>query len=209
MDLKTFLETANADDVLALDEARAYTQTEGQLIHRDTMNSMFAQAKLYVAFKDMAADPSNPFQNELAAFLDSQDFNFMQDSATGQAQIAMLDAIIDAGVDGLSAAISTLKPIIIGLANRITNPFAGVTLADVKRTRGTITFKTIVPDGGWLKITTNADCEKHSPQIYADTLGVRHRVAGFNGVEKAGDYLAQAPRGYAELFIEDAYGVIS
>lgn len=209
MDLSEFLQTANADDAIALSEAKAHQETKGNLIHRDTMNSLLAQAKLYVAFKDMAADINNPFQDELTAFLDSQDFNFMQDSPTGIAQIAMLDTIIDAGVVGLSDAITALKPTIIGLANKVHFPFANNTLADVKRIRKSVTYAELSDQNGWLKITTSADCEKHNPQIFAETQGVRHRVAGFNGVEAAGEYLSQVPRGYASLFVENPYGVIS
>jgi len=209
MTLEEFLLTANVDDTVALSEARLYEQTKGQLIHRDTMNSLLAQAKSYVSFKVMAEDGNNPFQNELAAFLDSEEFNFMQDSSTGLAQIAMLDSIIGEGVAGLSDAIAILKPTIIALANKSHLPFENVTLADVKRIRKTTEYAELSPHDGWLKITTSADCEKHNPQIFAETQGVRHRVAGFNAVESAGDYIVQVPRSNVTFFVENPYGVIS
>ncbi|MEM7419907.1 MAG: hypothetical protein AAF364_09275 [Pseudomonadota bacterium] len=46
------------------------------------------------------------------------------------------------------------------------------------------------------------------PQVYVDIQGVKQRVTGFSLVDKAGDYLAQVPRGYTSFFVDDCYGAM-
>ena len=197
----------NLTDFNTLAEAKAHPTTAGKLIHRDTMNSLLASAGLYVAFKNMALDSNNPFQDLIAAFLDSEEYNFMLDSATGVRQIAALDTMIAAGGD-LGAALAALKPVILGIANPVSYPFATATAHDFAKAKGSMVYVQVTPSGGWVKITTTADCEAHRPQIYAEIQGVKQRIAGFDLVSKAGDYLAQVPRGYT-LFVDNHYGVVS
>ena len=87
-------------------------------------------------------------------------------------------------------------------------PFINATKHDFQAAKGTITRVTKQAVKGWLKITTTVDCEKHKPQIYVNIQGVIRRVAGFDPVELAGDYLTQVPSGYSDYFVDNAYGVV-
>ena len=128
MTLTDFLATADADDALALAAAQAYTETQGKLIPRNTMNSILAQAGLYNAF--LSASPTNDL---IAAFMDvsSTEYNFIQGNATGDGQITALDALIAGDYPQLAA----LKPTLIALCNVPYQPFANTTLAQVKAIR--------------------------------------------------------------------------
>jgi len=89
-------------------------------------------------------------------------------------------------------------------------PFENVSEYDWKRAKGLpITQKEVVPVNGYIKITLTQDVEQHRPQVYVDIQGIKQRITGFGVVDKAGDYLAQVPRGYASFYVDDAYGVIA
>lgn len=189
-------------DTLA--EAKAYTQTQGKLIPRTTMNSLLGDAGLMLAFEEEAKT-----DDRFAAFMHptSTEYNFMIGNPTGDKQIAMLDDII---AEGKFPALAALKPIVLHIANPITTPYANATEYDFKRAKGLpIAQKEVTPFNGWLKITLTQDVEAHRPQVYAEVQGTMQRVTGFGAVEKAGDYLAQVPRGYSVLYVDDHYGAIA
>ena len=200
----------NLQDFATLADAKLYSQTHPKLIHRDTMNSLLADAQLYVTFKAIAQDASNPqLQNLIAAFLDSQEYNFMVGNATGDRQIAALDGLIALGGD-LGAALAQIRPIILAIANPIVYPFANSTEHDFALAKGFIVRKAVGQVDGILVITTTADCEAHRPQVYQYIASVDYykRVAGFGEVSTAGTYKIQVPR-VPNLFIDDYYGVVS
>lgn len=195
-------------DFNTLADAKAYTTTEPKLIHRDSMNSLLASAGMYVALKDISQDSTNPHQNLIAAFLDSTEYNFMVGNSTGDRQVLALDSMISAG-GAMGVALQSLKPAILSIANPTVKPFESATKHDFDAAKGVIARVSKQAVDGWLKITTAAECESHRPQIYVDVQGVLQRVAGFNAVSAAGDYVAQVPRGYTEYFVDDAYNVVS
>ena len=197
----------NLSNFTTLAEAKAHTVTSGKLIHRDTMNSLLAREGIYVAFKAITLNDTHPFQNLIAAFMDSQEFNFMQGNPTGDAQTLLLDTMIAANIPE-SSALANLKPILLSLSNPVNYPFANATQHDFDKAKGAMVYAQVTPQGGWLKVTTIADCEAHRPQIYAEIQGIKRRVAGFDLVETAGDYLAQVPAQYSTLFVDNAYGVM-
>ncbi|MFC4699400.1 hypothetical protein ACFO4O_04405 [Glaciecola siphonariae] len=215
MSLSKFVKSKTGTHAQLLALAKAETVTNGKLIHRDTMNSLLASAGLYVAFKAMAEDSTNPFQNLIAAFLDSQDFNFIQSSATGQRQIAALDQMISTGGD-LGTALGALKPVIIKLANPTVPAFPSVTLHDIRIALGDETrLKQIGVFDGIANITVdttkNAGFEEHRPQVYFKINGIYERRAGFALVEESGVYNAQCPtpsRSVDGVFVDDSYGVV-
>jgi hypothetical protein len=130
MTLTDFLLTADADNQIALDAAKLHPLTTGALIHRDSMNSFLAMVNIYVRFKEIALDSTNPFQNLISAFLDSTEYSFKVGTTTGDTQIAALDKIIAAGID-ISAPLATIRPVILARANQVTYPLADKTLNDV------------------------------------------------------------------------------
>lgn len=97
---------------------------------------------------------------------------------------------------------------LIVYANPTVYPYANKTEHDFAKSKGLMVYAQVTPINGWLKITTATDCEAHRPQIYAETQGVKRRVAGFDVVSAAGDYLAQVPGGYATFDVDDHYGVV-
>ena len=116
----------NLSDFNTLTEAQEYSETTGKIINRDTMNNLLALSGVYIRFKEIAVDNTHQYQNMTAAFLDSQNYNFIIGNETGDAQITVLDAIIAANID-ISPALTALKPIILSKANITTHPFADVT----------------------------------------------------------------------------------
>jgi len=187
-----------------LKAAKEYTQTQGRLIPRTTMNSLLGDAGLMLAFEAEAQT-----DDRFAAFMHptSTEYNFMIGNATGDKQIAMLDDII---AEGKFPALAALKPIVLHIANPVTYPHTNATEYDFKREKGLpIPKKEVEPVKGHIKITFTQDVEPHRPQVYVMVQGVKQRITGFGLVDKAGDYLAQVPRGYAQFYVDDAYGVIA
>lgn len=199
----------NLSDFDTVEEARVYEAVEPKLIHRDSMNSLLASAGMYVALKGIAEDTTSPYQNLIAAFLDSTEYNFMIGNPTGERQIAALDSIISGG-GVLGEGISAIKPVILALANPTVNPYKNATKHDFELSKGTMTYKTIpLQDKNFIVITTNADCERHSPKVRVKVGNTYVRKGSFGFVEKAGEYIAEVPRGYSEYFVDNAYGVVA
>lgn len=187
-----------------LAEAKAYTYTQGKLIPRTTMNSLLGDAGLMIALEVEAKT-----DDRFAAFMHptSTEYNFMIGNPTGDKQIAMLDDII---AEGKFPALAALKPVVLHIANPVTYPHANASEYDFNRAKGLpIAQKQVTPVNGYIKITLTQNVEAHRPQVYADVQGVKQRVTGFGLVDKAGDYLAQVPRGHVSFYVDDAYGAIA
>lgn len=199
----------NLSDFSTLAQAQAYETTQPKLIHRDSMNSLLASVGMYNALKAIAADTSNPDSDAMSAFLDSTDYNFMVGTSTGDRQIAALDEIIARG-GALGDGLALIKPYIIAMANATYRPFKNSTKHDFALAKGTITRKAVTQTDGILVLTTTADCEKHNPQVYQyiASADFYKRVAGFRNVEFARQYKIEVPR-VNDLFVDDAYGVVS
>lgn len=122
-------------DFETLAQAQAYTLTNPQFFNNNTMNSVLTQIKLLGPLTAIASDFNHPFFDEAKAVLDSQEFNFRQDSPTGLMQIQMLDAMINApvavdmasGTVDLTAKLTQLKVTCLHIANPVTQPFANAT----------------------------------------------------------------------------------
>jgi hypothetical protein len=193
-------------DTLA--EAKAYTQTRGKMIHRNSMNAWLSGAGKYRRLKAIAADEAHPLGDGAAAFLDSTEYNLIQSSETGQGVIALMQALIAA--EGNDSGLQAVLDKAIASANETILPYANVSEYEWRKARGEgISKKQVTPVNGWLKITLTQDVEAHRPQVHAEVQGTMQRVTGFGVVEKAGDYLAQVPRGYSVLYVDDAYEAIA
>lgn len=91
----------------------------------------------------------------------------------------------------------------------VSYPYENSTAHDFAKAKGTMTYKIVTPDKGWLKITVDVSVsgfEAHAPQIHADIQGVKRRVAGFEHITESGDYLAQVPMQYGDLYVDNHYG---
>lgn len=191
-----------------LEAAKAYTETRGKMIHRNSMNAWLSEANKYRRLKAIALDENHPLGDGAAAFLDSTEYNLIQSSETGQGVIQLMQALVAAESD--DAALQAVLDKAIAAANEIYYPHANATEYDFKRAKGLpIAQKEVTPVNGYIKITLAQDVEPHRPQVYVDIQGVKQRVTGFGLVDKAGDYLSQVPRGYASFYVDDAYGAIA
>lgn len=194
-------------DFESVEAARSYTVVVGRMIHRNSMNAWLAQAGRYRRLKAIAADDTHPLADGVAAFLDSTEYNLIQSSETGQGVIALMQALIAA--EGNNAPLQAVLDRAIAAANEVTRPFESASLYDWQRARGIAIPQVSVPvSGGWIKITVTQDVEPHRPQVYVETLGIKRRIAGFDTVISAGDYIAYVG-GFTSVWVDDAYGVIA
>lgn len=155
MTLTEFLSTASADDSVALSEAQAHTAQPLKLVPCETVNSLLAQTKLRVALKKLAADENSPFQDAADTFIDStfsgQPFNFTAGTAAGDAQLGLIDQMIDAGItvsiDGASVDITSriqaFKDKVMPIANKTAYPFKDATIEQVKAIRHPATWQPV------------------------------------------------------------------
>ncbi|WP_445425160.1 hypothetical protein [Alishewanella sp. HL-SH06] len=91
-------------------------------------------------------------------------------------------------------------------------PWPNTTLYEVRYSRGDMPTKELIPDGRFVTVTTNADCEKHNASIYGFNPRTQQwqSIQAFRNVEKAGTYDAEIPSfafGW-QLRVDDAYGVM-
>jgi hypothetical protein len=223
-----------AEDFDSLQEYREYPQWIESLIHRDTFNGYLASVNVYSAMKKIARTEGHPVQNDMDAFMDSVEFNFMQNSPTGILQIAAYESLVAANIsiemNGVSVPVSQilgqLKPVVLSRANTLYFPNEKATKQDFDIAHGTINRVAITkaenPEdmqnpvvlcNGYCILTTSADCEKHNPQVYrkvtfADNSFEYVRVAGFRDVEIAKTYRIQCPS-FPDMYVDNAYGVVS
>ena len=202
----------NLQDFATLALARAHPVIIGELINRDSLNGWLGGAGIYKRMKTIAADPAHPDCDVMEAFLDSVDYNFIAGTTTGDAHIALLDSLI-ANESTIGPQLAALRPLVMSRANVVTYPLANTTKQDFDRAHGLFVYAPVIVDQGFCKITTNADCEAHRPQIYRKVTFANGdidyvRVAGFGTVELEGTYRVQCPS-FPELFVDNAYGVVS
>lgn len=215
MTLSEFLATASADHAQALAEARAFTVNAGQLIPATTINQLFAQLDLTGIIADLADDAAHPARHKLKSVLLSvqgnHDFNFITGTTAGDGNLLMLDWLIAGPMSDYAAQLVQFKATVSVLANRVSYPFANATLHDVLIERKDCPTKPVTHSGGWVTITTNADCEAHRPQLMAHNArtGQWQRVNNFGVVSAAGTYDCRVPPEWigAELEVDNPYGV--
>ena len=189
-----------------LEEAKAYTQARGKMIHRNTMNLILAQNGCYNRLKDISENPIHPMRDLVSAFVDSTEYNLIQTSVTGQGVIQLMQTLIAA--EGDDPALQSVLDMSIAAANETYYPYVNATEYDFKRAKGLpITQKEATPVNGYIKITTTADCEAHRPQIYVDVQGVKKQVGTAPEISSAADYLVRASSNQKH-YIDNYYGVM-
>lgn len=115
-----------------------------------------------------------------------------------------MQQLVEANV--VTAAFATA---VFNAANPQFKPFENVSEYEWRKARGEeIASKPVNPINGWLKITTTADCERHTPAIYAEIQGVEKRIGTYCQIEKSGDYLHRVQQGFNNYRIDNPYGVI-
>jgi len=128
------------------------------------------------------------------------------DVATPSA-VGLIDTMAGAGAI-TEAEAGLLK----GYAYDTVTPFERVTLHEVLLARDACPTIAVTQSDGYVVITTTADTESHNPRLLAmnPRTGALVRIESFRGVSTAGTYDAKVPPEWrtADLFVDDAYGVI-
>lgn len=212
--LTEFLETANADDTIALSEAQAYTETklwriEGKerktqvktaIIVNDTLD------RLTALMQDNTQDPqviglakailtalNSLYEPEFYINLNDPTVKGMFDNAKALGVLNTQEA------DEIEAA-----------ATYTTKPFEKVTLHDVMIARNTVPLQLVTVKNGLVVIELPVDVESYNPRIIAyDPILERNvQIGTIPDVSKAGKYKANIPFNYASkpIYVDDLYG---
>jgi hypothetical protein len=197
-------------DFASLAEAQAFELITDKLqVGSGQARGFLVSEGIWTTLRQIQGDITSPFFALADAVIvtasdASSYFGLDTTTAEGAGNLAAANTMVAAGLMTEAQKVSLLA-----LALKTTYPHATATQADFAKAKGLMTYAQVTPINGWLKITTTADCETHRPQIHADIQGMKRRVAGFDVVSVAGDYLTQVPREYGVLFVDNAYSVIS
>ncbi len=198
-------------DFETLNAARTYTESRGVILNANDMGVIFDKHPGSLSALEAIESTDESVRVFLTLFRSGGgrfDFrkNDVEDSAEtdGDRLSSKMNSLVEAGTLTLGFATA-----VFNAANITAKPFENVSEYDWRKARGeVIPTKPVTPVDGFIKITLSQQVEPHRPQVYVDIQGVKQRITGFGLVDKAGDYLAQVPRGYASFYVDDAYGVM-
>lgn len=199
-------------DFETLSAARTYTESRGVILNANDMGVIFDKHPGNLSALEAIESTDESVRVFLTLFRSGGgrfDFrkNEVEDSpeTDGDRLSSKINSLVEAGTLTLGFATA-----VFNAANITVKPFENVSEYDWRKARGeTISTKQVTQINGWLKITLTQDVEPHRPQVYAEVQGTMQRVTGFGVVEKEGDYLAQVPRSYSVLYVDDHYGAIA
>lgn len=233
--LATFLETANEDDLIALDEARAHEENQGVLLPATTVNQLLAAFGLLEIVWDIQNNTEHVNKSVrsscialLLSINGNHEFNFIHGKTAGEGNKQILDMMIAEGERELDEVptyktladyvpqLLQFKDMVLWLANKVVYPFANTTLHEVKVVRNSFTeddYMTVTSDDGYVVIEVLTECELHNPRLQAFNPHTEQWVAAghIRGVGAVGKYSTQVPRhvfGW-ELRVDDVYGVFA
>ena len=199
-----------------LTDYRAATFTvDKKQIGSGQARGFFVNKGIWTTLRQIQSDISNPlFALADAVIVTASDassyFGLDQTTAEGRGNLTAAETMVD---NGLMTEAQKIE--LLGLAIKTNYPNANATEQDFQIAKGTITRKLVSLqfEHGKCIIKTNADCEAHTPQIYKkltynDGSEEFVRIAGFRTVQKAGTYRIACPY-FSELYVDDAYGVLS
>lgn len=185
-----------------LEDAKEHSEQKERMISHDMIVVFLTKNQCITSLQNSTDESAKGFW--LAVSSGVQEFNIMSSHPVGQGNQQLLTHMVSIGATNQSFADDCLS-----YANFITHPYAKATTHEFMKAKGTCPVKAVEPINGWLKITLTQDVEAHRPQVYTTIQGVRQHITTFGVIGAAGDYLAQVPRGYTELLIDDAYGAIA
>ena len=207
--LTEFLATADTDNAVALNQAHTFSEQvlkplEGRMMNERTVMGLIGMQSGETFMQSLEAAPDSLLPTRVKAWFKPSEAGI--DVATPSA-VGLIDAMAGAGAITVAEA-GLLK----GYAYSTVTPFERITLHDVLLTRGTCPTVAVTQSGGYAVIVTSADTELHNPRLLAmnPRTGELVRIESFRGVSSAGTYDAKVPPEWrnAELFVDDAYGVI-
>lgn len=199
-------------DFETLSAARTHTESRGVILNANDMGVIFDKHPGNLSALEAIESTDESVRVFLTLFRSGGgrfDFrkNEVEDSAEtdGDRLSNKMNSLVEAGTLTLGFATA-----VFNAANVTVKPFENVSEYDWRKARGEdIDTKQVVPANGWIKITLTQDVEAHRPQVYALVQNARQHVTTFGVVSKAGNYLAQVPRQYAELLVDNFYGAIA
>ena len=220
--LKDFLETADQDNQVALQQARDYTANQGKLIAATTVNSVLAELNMTGIVKDIANDPTHVARHKMASVIlgiqGGEPFNFIQGTSRGDGVIAMLDWLADNVEAEHQPKIVMFKNVLVGMANGVVQPFANVTLHDVLIARNQCeTSDNVQIVGRQAVIELAGEFEPHKPRLLAKNpaTGQWQRINNFANADNspcavAGVYACIIPAQFSgwSLKADDPYGAV-
>jgi hypothetical protein len=207
--LTEFLSTADADSATALVQARAFSEQvlkpiDDRMMNERTVMGLIGMESGETFMQSLEAAPDSVMPARVKAWFKPSEAGI--DVAMPSA-IVLIDNIASAGAI-TEAEAGVLK----GYAYDTVTPFERITLHDVLLTRGTCPTVAVTQSGGYVVITTTDDTELHNPRLLAlnPRTSAMVRIESFRGVSSAGAYDARVPSEWrtADLFVDDAYGVV-
>lgn len=198
-------------DFETLSAARTHTESRGVILNANDMGVIFDKHPGNLSALEAIESTDESVRVFLTLFRSGGGrFDFRKNEAEdspetdGDRLSSKMNSLVEAGTFTLGFATA-----VFNAANVTVKPFENVSEYDWRKARGeVIPTKPVTPVDGYIKITLSQQVEPHRPQVYVDIQGVKQRIKGFVLVDKAGDYLAQVPRGYASFYVDDAYGVM-
>jgi len=207
--LTEFLSTADADSTIALGQARAFSEQvlkpiDDRMMNERTVMGLIGMESGETFMQSLEAAPDSVMPARVKAWFKPSEAGI--DVATPSA-VGLIDAMAGAG-----AITEAESGVLKGYAYNTVTPFERITLYDVLLTRGTCPTVAVTQSGGYAVIITTADTELHNPRLLAlnPRTSAMVRIESFRGVSSAGAYDARVPSEWrtADLFVDDAYGVI-
>ena len=207
--LTEFLSTADADSATALVQARAFSEQvlkpiDERMMNERTVLGLIGMESGETFMQSLEAAPDSVMPARVKAWFKPSEAGI--DVAMPSA-IVLIDNMASAGAI-TEAEAGVLK----GYAYDTVTPFERITLHDVLLTRGACPTVAVTQSGGYAVIITTADTEMHNPRLLAmnPRTGSLVRIESFRGVSSAGAYDSRVPSEWrtADLFVDDAYGVV-
>ena len=216
MTLSEFLATADADHTVALGQAKAFEEVQGNIVTSNVLTMLLVGAGLYAYFRDCSVDTQHPARGICLALMDrlrtQSEFNFMAGHPKGDANNGMIDLLINALMTEKQVELAGLRARLNAEASTTSKPFGGATFYDVLVARDVCPTMPVSVAGGYAVINILSDVESHNPQLYATNPRTNkpERINGFRSVSKAGLYECIIPTQWrsAPVSVDDAYGVI-
>ena len=207
--LTEFLATADTDNTVALGQARAFSEQvlkpiDERMMNERTVMGLIGMESGETFMQTLEAAPDSLLPARVKAWFKPSEAGI--DVATPSA-VGLIDTMAGAG-----AITEAEARLLKGYAYNTVTPFERVTLHEVLLARDACPTIAVTQSGGYVVITTTAETEPHNPRLLAlnPRTGALVRVESFRGVASAGTYDAKVPSEWrtADLFVDDAYGVI-
>lgn len=213
--LRDFLVTASADHETAMAKAHAFTVTTPKLYSANVMTLMLVGAGVYGLFSDTALDTTHPVRDICLALTDrlrsEGEFNMSANDPAGQANLGMVDALIQ-GLPDYAPQLSALKKQLVAGAQHTQSPLINTSLYDVLTARNATPTVAVSPDDQrFILATSTADSPAHNPVIWGMNPRTKktEQVGVLRAVSAAGIYEARIGHEHKEwvLTLDNPYGV--